>query len=74
MAWAEEQWKNDGVEDAGAVYDQDEMYQEFCARVDACCSKPISDDIEIPMCGGCEVDVTEDVDKDMFDSCSGSTG
>ena len=56
LAWAKEQWADDGTENAGAVYDQDEMFQEFCACVDSCCSGPSLDDAEIPMCGDCIVD------------------
>ena len=29
LAWAEGQWADDGVEETGAVYDQDEMMAEF---------------------------------------------
>ena len=67
LAWAEEQWKGDGIEDAGAVYDQDGMYDEFVACIDSWCSGFILRDIDIPMCIDCIVDVTEDVDKNMFE-------
>ena len=56
IASAEEQWADHGVENAGAAYDQDEMFQEFCACVDSCCSGSSFDDIEIPGCGDCNVD------------------
>ena len=74
LAWSEEQWKGDEAEDAGAVHDQDEMFQEFVGCVDSCCSWHISDDIEIPMCGDCIVDVTENVDNHMFEFVFGVDG
>ena len=74
LAWAEEQWSGNGVEDAGAVYDQDEMFQEFVGCVDSCCSWFISEDIEIPMCRECIVDVTEKVDKNMSEFVFGVDG
>ena len=75
LAWAEERWKDDGVENAGALYDQHEMFHEFCACVDSCCSGPSLHDVEISMCGGCKVDdevkfgigVDADCDSNMFD-------
>ena len=71
LAWAEEQWADDGIENAGAVYDQDETFQEFCACVDSCCSGFSLDDVEIPMCDNCDIDdevkikIGIDVDSDM---------
>ena len=79
VAWAKEQWADDGVQNASAVYDQDEMFQEFCACVDSCCSGPSLDDVEIPMCGDCNVDnevkikigVDVDCESDMFEFVRG---
>ena len=55
------------------------MFQEFCACVDSCCSGPKLDDVELPMCGDCNVDsevnfkiaVDVDCDSDMFEFVCG---
>lgn len=59
---------------AGAVYDQDEMYNHFVACVDSCLSRPIWGDVEVPMCGECVADATDDVDKNMFEFVFGVDG
>ena len=79
MAWAEGQWAEDRVEEAGAVYNQDEMMSEFCACVDPHCPGPDFDDNHIFMCVECELDDEVDVevgvdvdgDSNMFESVCG---
>ena len=63
------------MEEAGAVYGQDDTMAEFCACVDSHCPRLDWDDDDIFMCGNCErddevnVEVGVDVgcDSDMFD-------
>ena len=66
LAWAKDQWNDDGVENAGAVYDQDEMFEEFCGCVDSFCSGPSLSDVEIP--------IRDDCDKHMFEFVYGING
>ena len=62
-AAADAEWAADS-EGVGAVYDQDEQYDEFCACVDSALDSDLESECPY-MCITCNVGVEADVEEDV---------